>query len=296
MPLSPTFFVGSPPSSFSSSCRFNNNHNDFTPSSVSNIGLPECSTRSFEPNSFNPFTSNSSRRPPLPPNQFRTRPLNKLAVIKPNQPARIMSRSPSPNLSSATRSCRSMTPSNRTSRSSSNSSMYSRMSDSGSIPRRFYPQSSPNTDKNSELKELSSKEQAPVIFDASLNFVLGIEKQKVRQSFRPTASHLEPTTASSLLSSKIAHFLQRTDHIMEEWRSLGHNDDTGDLANLTSLPHNDRHRRLGRSKSATNIMIKGFQYYSRANSVAKSPTGSIARLSCLEEDKTISECYDDEVV
>lgn len=297
MPLSPSFFVRAPPSRLSSPGAYShNNLNDDASSSFASDGLSTSSNKSPEPNSFSSCTNNNSlRRPPLPPNHFKTRPLNKLAVIKPNQNARIVSRSPSPNFSlSSSRCCRSMTPLNLTSRSSSSQSMYNRTSDCTN-PRRIFPQHSPRNDSNSDLEELSSKEQAPVVFDASLNFVLGIEKQKVRQSFRPTASHLEPTTASSLLSSRIAQFLQRTDHIMEEWRSLGHKDDTDELECLTALPHNDRHRKIGRSKSATNIMIKGFQYYSRANSVNKSPSGSVSRLSCLEEDKTLANCNDDEV-
>lgn len=295
MPLSPTFFVRTPPSRLASPgpLRLNNVIDDPSKNDGPR-GMPTSSAMSPDSSIASIGSNNSLRRPPLPPNHFKTRPLNKLAVIKPNQTARIVSRSPSPNLSSSSRCCRSTTPLYRGARSSSVLSTSSRSSDSPT-PRRTYPQASPRIDERSDLAEISSKEQAPVVFDASLNFVLGIEKQKVRQSFRPTASHLEPATASSLLSSRIAQFLQRTDHIMEEWRGLGHRDDAGELESLTSLPHNDRHRTLGRSKSATNIMIKGFQYFSRASSVARSPSGSTAKLSCLEEDRTLSECNDDEV-
>lgn len=136
---------------------------------------------------------------------------------------------------------------------------------------------------------MSVKEQAPVVFDASLNFVLGCERQRVKQCFRPTASHLEPSTASSYLSSKISQFLRRTDHIMDEWRSLsGHRDDADDEP--MSLPYareRDHRGVLGRSQSATNIMIRGYQYYSRSNSVAKSP--SRRSLSRASEDATLSE-------
>lgn len=128
------------------------------------------------------------------------------------------------------------------------------------------------------------KEQAPVVFDASLNFVLGCERQRVKQSFRPTASHLDSSTASSYLTSKISQFLKRTDHIMEEWRSLGHRDEIDDEP--ISLPYaRDKPRDvIGRSRSATNIMIRGYQYYSRSNSVAKSP--SRRSLSRASEDRT----------
>lgn len=229
-----------------------------------------------------------SRRPPLPPNQFQQRPLNKIAVIKPNASTKIISRSPSPCLSLGSKSCRSITPVfSRSARSPSAGSVGSR-SGTSPTPRRTFPQESAPL----RLDELPDKEQAPVIFDASLNFVLGIEKQKVRQSFRPTAAHLESTTASSYLSSKISEFLQRTDHVMDEWKSLGHRDEATEFESLAALPHNNKHRPLGRSRSATNIMIKGFQYFSRSNSVAKSPSGSLSRLS---EDRTISECDVDEV-
>lgn len=152
-------------------------------------------------------------------------------------------------------------------------------------PRRRFPQEliSQNHD------DLGSKEQAPVVFDASLNFVLGVEKQRVRQSFRPTASHLEPSTASSHLSSRIAEFLRRTDHVMNEWKSLGHRDEVQECEDLISLPHSDKRLSLRKSRSATNIMIKGYQYFSRANSVSR------ASLSRLSEDRTIDENTDGEV-
>lgn len=131
------------------------------------------------------------------------------------------------------------------------------------------------------------KEQAPVVFDASLNFVLGCDKQKVRQSFRPTASHMEPSTASSYLSSKISQFLKRTDHIMDEWRNLGHRDDSDN--DLNSVMTRGRRRgQMGRSQSATNIMIRGYQYYSRSNSVGKN-SYSRRSISRASEDRTISD-------
>ena len=224
------------------------------------------------------------RRPPLPPNYFQTKPLSKIAVIKPNSFTRIISRSPSPSLST----CRSPSASTR-SFHGSNSSMtrsLSRCSSLGSAesdflksstPRRIFPQESPAS--GLDLEELSNKEQAPVVFGASLNFVLGIQKQKVRQSFRPTASHLENETASNILSSKISQFLQRTDHIMDEWKRIGNRNESSEMTDY-------RNKDLLKTRSATNIMIKGFQYYSRSNSVARSPSRSASRLS----ENTFSEC------
>lgn len=60
---------------------------------------------------------------------------------------------------------------------------------------------------------------------------------------------------------------------MDEWKSMGHKDDENSdrEARSLSLRKNAEDRRvLGRSRSATNIMIKGFQYYSRSNSVCRS--------------------------
>ncbi|XP_011307923.1 unconventional myosin-XVIIIa isoform X4 [Fopius arisanus] len=228
----------------------------------------------------------SVRRPPLPPTHIRPRGISKIAVIRPNNTARIFSRSPSPALSTSSRA-----PSSVCYPNSSRSSITSgNCLCKSPTPRRIFPQESGVCP---DLEELSSKEQAPVVFDASLNFVLGIDKQRVRQSFRPMASHLEPQTASNLLSSKISQFLQRTDHIMEEWKRLGRKDNGNDLENL-SMPY-DKFKRLGRSKSVTNIMIKGFQYYSRASSAARSISDSNAKLSRLSEDRTLSEFDDNEL-
>lgn len=283
MPLAPTLYAG-PMSAAMGSTFAENGYSGSSAARRPPIPIRKSMTSDLAAG----IVGNLSRRPPLPPNQFQQRPLNKIAVIKPNATTKIVSRSPSPCLSSGSKSCRSMTPVfSRSARSPSVSSVGSH-SGASPTPRRTFPQESTFV----ELDDLRDKEQAPVVFDASLNFVLGIEKQKVRQSFRPTAAHLDPATASSFLSSRIAEFLQRTDHVMDEWKSLGHKDDASDLTSLTTLPHNDRHRPLGRSRSATNIMIKGFQYFSRSNSIAKSPSGSLSRLS---EDRTMSEFGGDEV-
>lgn len=273
MPLCPTNLVRNMPLSLS------------TPSTerYNNASLMD---RVFSPDLPSPEASWSLRRPPLPPSNFKTRPLSKIAIIRPNNTKKMISRSPSPALSSSSRCAPSSVcyPS-----SSSRSSMSSINSFCPSpTPRRMFPQ---EQYCDSEIDELSSKEQAPVVFDASLNFILGIEKQKVRQSFRPTASHLEPQTASSLLSSKISQFLKRTDHIMEEWKRLGHKDESS--IDSMGMPY-DKYGRIGRSKSVTNIMIKGFQYYSRASSVARSISDS-TRMERLSEDRTLSECDDNEV-
>lgn len=226
-----------------------------------------------------------TKRPPLPPHSNHHKRPSSRGHVASN--SNLTMRSPSPCSISSSVSYRAKSLSAGM-RSPSVASLRSR-SQLGSPnfstpPRRTYPREST---RSPSMENVLVKEQAPVVFDASLNFVLGCERQRVKQSFRPTASHLEPSTASSYLSSKISQFLKRTDHIMDEWRSLGHKDE---IDNETiSLPHmRDKSRAIiGRSQSATNIMIRGYQYYSRSNSVTKSP--SRRSLSRASEDATLSE-------
>lgn len=152
---------------------------------------------------------------------------------------------------------------------SRSSSMHSTLYNRTPTPRRMYPQSCDNSE-SMNLKELKSKEQAPVVFDANLTFVLGCNKQPLRQKFKPVAAHMEEGTSSNYLSNKIDNFLKRTDHVMDEWRRLGHKDEP------------EMKKRLGRSKSATNIMIKGFTLFSRSGSRAS----SISRSRGISEDRT----------
>ncbi|CAK9813159.1 Unconventional myosin-XVIIIa [Anthophora plagiata] len=234
---------------------------------ISNETIIENSRKSAEPIQL-------AKRPPLPPLK---RPASKLHTFS-------STRSPSPCSLSSSLSYRS--------RSASASSFRPRTSlDSptsfSTPPRRMFPMESSRTSFDS-IQDARIKEQAPVVFDASLNFVLGCDKQRVRQFFKPLASHMEPSTASSYLSSKISQFLKRTDHIMDEWRNLGHKDYVDDDLNLHSSYRVNERGTIGRSQSATNIMIRGYQYYSRSNSVAKS-SGSRCSLSRASEDRTISD-------
>lgn len=216
-----------------------------------------------------------AKRPPLPP--FK-RPVSKLNLT----------RSPSPCSFSSNLSCRSRSASVLSSRTRASLDSPTNLT---TPPRRIFPVE--NNSCLDSMEDLSVKEQAPVVFDASLNFVLGCDKQKVRQSFKPTASHMEPSTASSYLSSKISQFLKRTDHIMDEWRNLGHRDDSDN--DLNSMMARDRKRgQMGRSQSATNIMIRGYQYYSRSNSVGKN-SYSRRSISRVSEDRTISDSIGQEV-
>lgn len=134
-------------------------------------------------------------------------------------------------------------------------------------PRRIFPQSySPDTSIN--LDELNSLEQSPTVFDGKLSFVLGCKKQRVRQEFRPLPAHAaDIDTASRYLSEKIQNFLKRTDHVAEEWKaccksSSRHFDDVvSEIEDKRNVENGaaDGNMRLGRSKSVTNIMIKGYQ-------------------------------------
>ncbi|KAL4703513.1 hypothetical protein ACJJTC_018097 [Scirpophaga incertulas] len=206
-------------------------------------------------------------------------------LAKRHVPNLLVSRSPSPSSYSSIRSSISQystCSSNGTfvplSRSTS---MTSTLCNRTPTPRRLYPQSCDISD-SVDLKELRSREQAPVVFDANLSFVLGCNRQPLRQKFKPVAAHLENGTSSNYLSTKIDNFLKRTDHVMDEWRRLGHKDEP-DL----EMYYNGKKRKIGRSKSATNIMIKGFTMFSRSGSRASSICRSTRGIS--EDRTTVSE-------
>lgn len=140
----------------------------------------------------------------------------------------------------------------------------------------------PQVAATSDLSDLEDKERAPVVFDANLTFVLGC-KSNMRQNFVPVPAHKDRDTASSALSDKIANFLERTDHVMDEWKSLGHRENGKERSCAESLRRNAEDRRtIGRSRSATNIMIKGFQYFSRASSCNRSSVTRDFSEDCTE--------------
>ncbi|KAL7300497.1 hypothetical protein TKK_0006498 [Trichogramma kaykai] len=327
MPLSPTTYIeplGSSSSSSSSSAaaaqhhrnllhhnqynhhhHHHNHHHHRDPPNIMINDLPSLSQLAS-------MKAAAARRPPLPPSSsmsststsssaasmpyHHSRALSKIAVIRPTIP--MGSRSPSPRMpSSYHHHQRLRSPSSMSSSSSVHSGSVGRASVSKSpTPRRVFPQEAKEAADLDLEEELEAKEQAPVVFEGSLNFVLGLDKQKVRQNFRPTASHLEPQTASSYLSSKIANFLQRTDHIMDEWKRIGRG---GSVNNGTDDDNsNGCSRSMTPSRSATNIMIKAYQLHSRSSSVAKSPSRPVSRLSEEpndndeddDDDKTLSHC------
>jgi hypothetical protein len=80
-----------------------------------------------------------------------------------------------------------------------------------------------------------------VVFDVNLSFDLGSPpprcesapvRTRVHQRLVPMAAHLEQQTASAFLTTRIASFLQRTDHVMEEWKRIGRKDPDEELREL----------------------------------------------------------------
>ncbi|XP_044737975.1 unconventional myosin-XVIIIa isoform X4 [Chrysoperla carnea] len=196
----------------------------------------------------------------------------------------LISRSPSPSISNSRASSVSRSCSPSLSRASRSQSLtYSRNSNSSATPRRIFPQEPTKIN----LDDLRQREPSPVIFDANLSFVIGCKSQ-MRQNVKTTAAHMDATTASNYLSTKISEFLNRTDHVMDEWKNLGHRGDDED-----SFPKSEEQRRiLGRSKSAANIAIKGYTLFSkdRSNSLGKS--NSLAR---SRSNSTVRDFFTDDV-
>lgn len=201
-----------------------------------------------------------------------------------------VSRSPSPMSSCRSSSVQSNYDSLLSSRSCS---IGKSRTSSAAPPRRVFPQTY-NEDNALNLAELQSLEQSSVVFDANMSFVLGCSKQKIKQSLRASPAHMDRATASNYLSDKISHFLQRTDHVMDEWKSMGRkNFDDDTMSYIEKQRDRNRHyNNIGRSRSVTNIMIKGFQLLK-----SQPPT---SRSSSVNRDYTEDDCYtildDDEEV
>lgn len=178
-----------------------------------------------------------------------------------------VSRSPSPAHSQSTH------------RSGSSLSNYdswrsSECSRSISTPRRQFPQS--YTDHSLDMHEFYKMEQAPIVYDANLSFMLGM-KQPMRQSLRASPAHSEKSTASNYLTDQISNFLKRTDHVMEEWSAVGR----GKKGDTVSYIERQREQRsmdrggVGRSRSATNIQVRGFQLIKSQPSLRRSMSRDI---------------------
>lgn len=241
-PVTKSPFLESYPSLYNTSSSYLDDYSPYSSRSSLSSGLPPpipYSQRRHIPRTAG-LDVPSERRPVA----FQPRPLRSLALV-PESPRISIARSPSPSPSIA--------------------SSYSAKS---STLRRVYPQSYESIDLDEV--DVTGKDESPVVFDANLTFVLGT-KAKLRQNVKPIPAHLERETASNALSNKISNFLQRTDHVMDEWKRTGHKEDEQHSLRMKKSGG----KFAGRSRSATNIMIKGFQYYSRANSV--SSRNSVAR-------------------
>lgn len=158
-------------------------------------------------------------------------------------------------------------------------------------PRRIFPQTYSGTSAERRMSDVFEEsrrlEASPVVFDANLSFVLGCARQPVHQTLRASPSFQEARTASANLSEKIRNFLNRTDHVQEEWKAFGQQQrlhgrrtvspsncsDYSTLSNSAALNVDriERQRQssvegrdhllrpLGRSRSTQNILTKAFQ-------------------------------------
>lgn len=193
----------------------------------------------------------------------------------------ISTRSPSPSLSSTLNSISSI---------SSRGSYTERLNEfrRSLTPRRVFPQHYYN-ENPMDINEMHHLESSPVIFDANLQFVLGCNKQRIHQAFRASPAHSEKETASNYLSDKINEFLQRTDHINEEWKLLGKKTIDDDTVSLIERQRKEdrKHNIVTKSKSAANIMIKGFQLISKQPRTTISRSNSIARDDIDDDQSTI---------
>lgn len=152
-----------------------------------------------------------------------------------------------------------------------------------STPRRIFPQMFKPFFNHLD----KTKEDSPVVFDASMSFDLNSNRTSLRHQFKPNPAFADQQTTSNSLTCRIAEFLNRTDHIMEEWKRLGKGGD--DLQSLVSLPANSISGLSNANrKSATNIMIKGLLNYSKGSRSPSVRSRSIARTPEVS-DRTISD-------
>ena len=186
-----------------------------------------------------------------------------------------VSRSPSPALSTSTGHGRSNSLSNYDSWRSGSLSLSRTLNTEKSScpPRRMFPQTYSDQD-SIDLRDYHRLDQSSVVFDANLSFMLGSSNQRVHQGFHSSPAHSEKETASNYLTSKISNFLKRTDHVMEEWSAMGrkkcHGDDTISYIERRRGASMDGGEKVARSKSATNILVRGFQLYKRQPSMRRS--------------------------
>jgi hypothetical protein len=210
----------------------------------------------------------------------------KIPITRSNTPeSSYVSRSPSPAYSQST---------NRSGSSLSNYDTW-RSSDSSRsrvTPRRQFPQS--YTDHTLDVHEFYKMEQSPIVYDANLSFILGM-KQPMRQSLRASPAHSEKSTASSYLSEQISNFLKRTDHVMEEWSAMGRKKDDTVSCIERQREQRSMDRCVGRSRSATNILVRGFQLIKNQPSLRRSMSRDINEIPCEQIDDDDRTVCDEEV-
>lgn len=163
-----------------------------------------------------------------------------------------------------------------------------------STPRRQFPQS--YTDHSLDVHEFYKMEQAPVVYDANMSFVLGM-KQPIRQTLRASPAHSEKSTASNYLTDQISNFLKRTDHVMEEWSAMGRKS-KGDTVSYIERQREQRSTERGninRSRSATNIQVRGFQLTKSQPSLRRSMTRDINDIPSDQVDDDDRTVCDEEV-
>lgn len=134
------------------------------------------------------------------------------------------------------------------------------------LTRRIFPQKS----KASLLRIDTIKEDSPIVFDASMSFDLFSNGTHLRHCFKPLPAFCDKRTESNFLSFRISEFLDRTDHIMEEWRLLRKE---GDDARSFTQPRKGSKF----TKSAANIMIKGLLNYAKKGLIARDKSQSFGK-------------------
>lgn len=212
----------------------------------------------------------------IPYSRSHTEDFDKVERRSMSRESSYVSRSPSPALSTSTAHGRSNSSLSNYDTWRSGSMSLSRTVNtekSSCPPRRMFPQTYSDQD-SIDLRDYHKLDQSSVVFDANLSFMLGSPNQRVHQGFHSSPAHSERETASSYLTSKISNFLKRTDHVMEEWSAMGrkkcHGDDTISYIERRRGASMDGGDKVARSKSATNILVRGFQLYNKQPSMRRS--------------------------
>lgn len=234
--------------------------------------VPSSLAKSLPNSRFSALRTRASLLPPRPP-------ISPRRYVNETFPLDITSRNSSNSRSSSIGSMRSRSSSPYSSRQTLS------ISSSNSTPRpsphRSFPQSYNND--SIDIHKLRTLDQSPVVFDANLSFVMGVNKS-LKQSLRASPAHSQKQTASNYLTEKISNFLEKTDHIMEEWSAIGNRSKSERIDATTK-----------KSKSASNILIRGFQLTrNQPSSLRQRSSSREASINFEEDDDTICEDQVDE--